>query len=582
MKNLLKPVVRKLVLNICWLLISMNSLHAEVVTDGTLGQAAQLTGPNFQINSNLGQQLGGNLFHSFSRFDVNTGETATFTGPDSVTNILARVTGGQRSLIDGTLRSTIPNANLYLLNPNGILFGERASLDISGSFHASTANYVRLGEEGRFYTNVANPSTLTVAPPSVFGFLDQRSATIAIQGSFLRTLTGKTLSLVSGDVSMQDGTLFAPSGRINLASVASEGEVNLDSNLTMNSFGKLGKIDISLSSWDKLKQNEGNTLANIDASGTSGGQVFIRAGQLFLDQGFLFADNYGDGQGFIDIDIRGEMLLANGARITADNIGSGQVGSINIRADGKISLQGKESEIEEYPYSNFSAIATNSYNLGEPENIVKPGNRGKSGDIRISTPVLQISRGLIQTTATNGEGYAGNIWVDAQQVILDRGFISALATQASGGDITFQVRDTLSLSDSTISAEAQGDGNGGNLTIQNPQMFILGNSQLFANARAGKGGNIRINTDHFVRSGDSQINVFSTLGMKGELWSPTIYTPPINYRLPLSEDFLATSANLLLNRCSSFSKENLSRFIIGRDIPQETPYDLQTHWVLPR
>lgn len=550
------------------------------------------------------------------------------------------MTGGQRSLIDGTLRSTIPNANLYLLNPNGILFGERASLDISGSFHASTANYVRLGEEGRFYTNVANPSTLTVAPPSVFGFLDQRSATIAIQGSFLRTLTGKTLSLVSGDVSMQDGTLFAPSGRINLASVASEGEVNLDSNLTMNSFGKLGKIDISLSSWDKLKQNEGNTLANIDASGTSGGQVFIRAGQLFLDQGFLFADNYGDGQGVIDIDIRGEMLLANGARITADNIGSGQVGSINIRADGKISLQGKESEIEEYPYYNFSAIATNSYNLGEPGNIVKPGNRGKSGDIRISTPVLQISRGFIQT-ATNGEGNAGNIWVDAQQIMLDnrgaisafadgssgnagdislntqnltltggqinssslgignagainivtnaawltgRSSISTLATQASGGDVTLQVRDSLSLSDSVISAEAQGDGNGGNLTITAPKILTLGKgSQLLANSMSGNGGKIVLVATNFSISNDCVINFSSISGTTGESLKVALYNLRIDYRSPLSMAFLASEKEkLLLNRCGSFSKENLSRFIIGRDIPQETPYDLQTHWVLPR
>src|SRR5919206_4348316 len=78
---------------------------AGVVTDGSVGPARSLAGPNFAIGADLGRQIGGNLFHSFSRFNLATGESATFSGPGSVANILARVTGGSASSIDGTVRS---------------------------------------------------------------------------------------------------------------------------------------------------------------------------------------------------------------------------------------------------------------------------------------------------------------------------------------------------------------------------------------------------------------------------------------------------------------------------------------------
>ena len=101
------------------ILISVTTLstNAEVITDGTLGQKINLPGPNFQITPDLGQQHGGNLFHSFQDFNLNSLESATFSGANNIQNILSRVTGGNPSNIDGLIRSTIPNANFYFLNP---------------------------------------------------------------------------------------------------------------------------------------------------------------------------------------------------------------------------------------------------------------------------------------------------------------------------------------------------------------------------------------------------------------------------------------------------------------------------------
>jgi filamentous hemagglutinin family protein len=105
------------------LVVLLTVSHAQLTVDGSLGPQGPLTGPNYRIDANLGQIRGSNLFHSFGEFNVPTGGSATFTGPQTIANIVSRVTGGQPSAIDGGLRSEIAGANLYLLNPSGVLFG---------------------------------------------------------------------------------------------------------------------------------------------------------------------------------------------------------------------------------------------------------------------------------------------------------------------------------------------------------------------------------------------------------------------------------------------------------------------------
>jgi filamentous hemagglutinin family protein len=95
----------------------------EVATDGTLGRRIRLAGPDVEVGAELGRISGRNLFHSFERFGVDAGGRVTFTGPDGLDNIVSRVTGGEASRIDGTLASRVPGADLYLVNPAGIIFG---------------------------------------------------------------------------------------------------------------------------------------------------------------------------------------------------------------------------------------------------------------------------------------------------------------------------------------------------------------------------------------------------------------------------------------------------------------------------
>jgi filamentous hemagglutinin family protein len=173
----------------------------QITIDGRFSPARTLVGPNYAITANLGKQVGGNLFHSFGKFGLVNGETAAFSGPATTTNVIGRVTGGNTSSIDGKIQSNIVGANLYLINPSGIVFGPNATVNVSGSFHASTADYIRMSDGAKFQATNPEGSTLSAAPPAAFGFLTASPAKISVNGSTLGPVPG-TLGLVGGPISI--------------------------------------------------------------------------------------------------------------------------------------------------------------------------------------------------------------------------------------------------------------------------------------------------------------------------------------------------------------------------------------------
>jgi filamentous hemagglutinin family protein len=106
----------------------------HMTVDGRFSPAQTLVGPNYSIGANLGKQVGSNLFHSFGQFGLATGESATFSGPATISNVIGRVTGGNPSAMDGKIQSNIARANLYLINPSGIMFGSNATVNVSVAF----------------------------------------------------------------------------------------------------------------------------------------------------------------------------------------------------------------------------------------------------------------------------------------------------------------------------------------------------------------------------------------------------------------------------------------------------------------
>ena len=93
-------------------LLAAGPVQAQIVTDGSVGPSVSLSGPRIDTGANLGTRRGDNLFHSFERFGIAAGQTATFTGPGTVRNVISRVTGGETSHIDGTLAFRVGQADL--------------------------------------------------------------------------------------------------------------------------------------------------------------------------------------------------------------------------------------------------------------------------------------------------------------------------------------------------------------------------------------------------------------------------------------------------------------------------------------
>src|SRR5438093_7346861 len=160
-------------------LVGHSAFTPSITSDPTLPPPTSVSQAANIYNINGGAIRGTNLFHSFQFFNVGTGAIASFNGPATIANILSRVTGGQ-SMIDGQVRSTITGANLDLMNPAGVIFGPNATLNVSGSFHVTTADYLRLADNARFAA-VAGPqdALLTTAPVAAFGFLSTTPGVIS-------------------------------------------------------------------------------------------------------------------------------------------------------------------------------------------------------------------------------------------------------------------------------------------------------------------------------------------------------------------------------------------------------------------
>lgn len=271
--------------------ITIKSANSQIIPDAlTINSQVTINGDITTITG--GSQAGSNLFHSFGQFSLPTGTQAHFKNALDINNILVRVTGQSPSSIDGLIQAN-GTANLFFINPNGISFGSNASLNIGGSFIASTANGIEFADGTYFDTQQTSPTQglLTVAIPIGLRF-SNRPASILVSGdgqgartgsdlidttSGLRVQPNQTLALVGGDMALTGATIKTAGGRIELGSVSGEGFVNLTS---ANKGWVLGYSNIKTFGDIQLSD-----AAVVDASGSGGGDIRVNSRNLSLTGG---------------------------------------------------------------------------------------------------------------------------------------------------------------------------------------------------------------------------------------------------------------------------------------------------------
>jgi filamentous hemagglutinin family protein len=499
---------------------------SEVTLDGSMGTTGSLVGPDYQITEDLGQRTGGNLFHSFGQFNINSAESATFSGSADIKNVISRVTGGQTSTIDGAFRSTIPGANVYFLNPSGVIFGENASLDVQGSFHASTADYLKFKDGVKFETGLAKANPiLTTASPEAFGFLNNTPASISVSGGnnkVLKVPEDETLSLIGGDLNIEDRSLYAPSGQIILASAGSTGEVVMnESGIGTSSFTKGGSIHLSHTQDNPVTIiNDTMQIADIDVSADSAGSVVIRGGQMVMNNANIWSQTTNGDGGGIDIGLAGDLTIKGVAEIpnvertpqsgiTSSTTGEGKAGNIRLNVD-KLKLT---HDTHVYSTSRSSGnggdlfINTNSILLeGNPSKAVPKvltdtQASGNAGIININAnDELKINHGAFIRSFTTDNGDAGSITINTDSLEAhDKTQINIKTTESStgdSGDLTINATNSINLnSDVFIDNQTSGKGQSGNLNLNTDSLKIDNSIINTSTSNSGDSGDLTITTN---------------------------------------------------------------------------------------
>ncbi|MEQ8971184.1 MAG: filamentous hemagglutinin N-terminal domain-containing protein [Coleofasciculus sp. C1-SOL-03] len=471
---------------LCWLsgIISLSGTAAvaQIQVDDTLGAERSIVTPLDGLGLPIdlidqGAQRGTNLFHSFLEFNVDANRGVYFSSPDGIENILARVTGMKPSQILGTLGTFgAGSPNLFLINPNGIIFGQNAKLDVAGSFVATTANGVGLGETGRFSASKPETSTLLSINPDVFFFnqlspeaeiVNRSTATFPVLGfSFnnvppergLQVIDGRSLLLVGGNVRLEaGGRLNALGGRIELGGLGEPGTVGLDVNgdsLRLNFAPDSQLSDVTLA-------DDGRA----SVRGTGGGNIVVNANNF---------------------------TATEGGRLVTGTEGAGDGGDVIVNAN-TFSLSGQSSTIGSGLY-----------------NQALPGSSGNLGDIRINAKTISLIGNLGEDLGgetglyneSYSDGNAGNIFInsDSLNASLNSGVRVGTFDSGNTGDVVVNVKD-INLSDSSFieSATVFSQGNAGNVTINTEKLVIReGSNVASVSSDGGSTGTVSVNALELV------------------------------------------------------------------------------------
>jgi filamentous hemagglutinin family protein len=499
-----------------FLLLNSEISEAQIIPDNTLPVNSSINNEEQVRHITNGSQVGDNLFHSFTEFSVPSEITAYFDNNLDVKNIISRVTGGSISNINGVIQSN-GSANLFLINPSGMVFGPNATLNIGGSFVSSTASSIQFADGTRFSAiNPSDPPLLTVNVPVGLSF-EIPPGTISVKGSGhslispqdfipvieinensgLRVNPGKTLALVGGNILLEGGNLTSEDGKIDLVSIES-GFVSF-SNVSANS------LIFGYESNPKFSDIQLSQKASIVAYGIESNNIELYGNNIkIIDGSTILSQNQGwQGSGKLNINATGFVeVLGNSqypqfrSSLISENIGEGKGANLTILA-------------EQILVENGGRIKTANYGTGIGGNIILTTNIIKVSDVSLDSPSLYSE--ILTQTWNSGKG--GDLSIETNDLFVNNSAGIGTATFASGvgGDITINADNKLESSgfspllfifSSNISSFSFGDGNAGNIKLSTPELIIRDGSSVGSRTfSVGRGGNVLVNADFINVSG---------------------------------------------------------------------------------
>ena len=463
----------------------------SAVTGNGLGTVVS-AGDNFTITG--GTTQGSNLFHSFSAFNIANPEQATFDNgaAAAITNVIGRISGGASS-IDGSVSftgSSLSSANLYLINPGGIVFGSNASINIPGSFHASTADRILLG--GTIFDSATTAGTISgsalyAAEPTAFGFLSGNTSALSVVSTDFTAGTDGAVSIVGSNLDINAANITAKSGRINIASVDASA-----ANVTVSNLSGAGALTITGARGDVVLNNSRldvsglSTALSTDANG-AGGDVYIVGGNLTLDTTVINSELFSNiDSGTIVLNGSGAILLDN----TDINTGHDQGLMTDDIVIPGFTIPGFPPFIPDIVIPGFTIPGVNI-----PAEVK---GTGAAGDVSITGDTVVIQDGsniFSRTEALSGE------------TSKDSGSVTIIATNAADVDFaTFTGTPTsadIVINNSTIFSEAAGGGRSGDVRLRGSgggnvdTLFILDSDiSTIIGDSALSAGTIDINADN--------------------------------------------------------------------------------------
>jgi len=483
---------------------------ADIVPDNTLRVQSKTDIQNNITNITGGTQAGNNLFHSFQEFSVPSDGTAFFDNPSNIKNIINRITGNSISNIDGLLKAN-GNANLFLINPNGIVFGENARLEIGGSFFATSADSMNFSDGSTFSAkNPQESPLLTVNVP--LGLQYGNGGDIKSQGSNLQVNSGKTLALLGGNLTIDKGELIAESGRIELGGLTQSGTVTLNTDANSDNFSLNYPVGIQRGDLS-IK----GAVARVAADG--GGSISVNARNIGISEVGVLVGGFKEGLGEVDafagdinVNATDDITLSKGSVIATfiNPEAAGNAGNINIQAGSLNLLTGSQL---------FSSTA----------------GRGNSGNINVyvrnsivfdSADYTQTTSGIISSVADGGVGNGGDVTLDAESVSINNGAQLNVSTnnQGNAGNVTINARDTLSVDGANLGASGilnsvgeKGRGQGGDISITTGSLLVTNGAQLNVSTNnQGNAGDVTINARDTVSVDGSNLGASGILTSVGE------------------------------------------------------------------